>query len=78
MNFTKLPNPIRETQVLKLVFITRLCLKFWALGLFTFLPECTVHNMRLSELGVHVYSSLVLPKYVEYGTFLLQIHINVF
>ena len=29
--FTKLPNPIRETQVLKLVLITRLCLKFWAL-----------------------------------------------
>ena len=31
MIFTKLPNPIRETQVLKLVLITRLCLKFWAL-----------------------------------------------
>ena len=28
---TKLPNPIRETRVLKLVFITIQCLKFWAL-----------------------------------------------
>ena len=28
---TKLPNPIRKTRVLKLVFITRPCLKFWAL-----------------------------------------------
>ena len=23
-----------------------------ALGLFTFLPQCTVHNMRISEYGV--------------------------
>ena len=29
---TKLPNPIRETRVLKLVFRTIPCLKFWALG----------------------------------------------
>ena len=29
--FTKLRNPIRETRVLKLVFITIPCLKFWAL-----------------------------------------------
>jgi len=29
--FTKLPNAICETQVLKLVFITIPCLKFWAL-----------------------------------------------
>jgi len=29
--FTKLPDPIRETRVLKLVFITLYCLKFWAL-----------------------------------------------
>ncbi len=28
---TKLPNPIRKTRVLKLVFITIPCLKFWAL-----------------------------------------------
>ena len=28
--FTKLPNPIRETRVLKLVFRTIPCLKFWA------------------------------------------------
>ena len=28
---TKLPNPIRNTRVLKLVFITIPCLKFWAL-----------------------------------------------
>ena len=27
---TKLPNPIRETRVSKLVFITIPCLKFWA------------------------------------------------
>ena len=27
---TKLPNPIRKTRVLKLVFITIPCLKFWA------------------------------------------------
>ena len=27
----KLPNPIRETRVLKLVFIRISCLKFWAL-----------------------------------------------
>ena len=26
-----MPNPIRETRVLKLVFITIPCLKFWAL-----------------------------------------------
>ena len=30
--FTKLSNPIRETRVLKLVFITIPCLKFWALS----------------------------------------------
>ena len=27
--FTKLPNPIRETRVLKLFFIAIPCLKFW-------------------------------------------------
>ena len=27
-----------------------------ALGLFTFLPQDTVHNLRISELGVPVYS----------------------
>ena len=26
--------------------------------MFTFLPQCTVHNMRISELGVPVYSFL--------------------
>ena len=30
--FTKLPNPIREIRVSKLVFITIPCLKFWAQG----------------------------------------------
>ena len=30
-----------------------------ALGLFTFFPQCTVHNMRIYELGVPVYSSLL-------------------
>ena len=30
MIYTKLSNPIRETRVLKLVFITIPCLKFWA------------------------------------------------
>ena len=30
LNFTKLPNPIPETRVLKLVLIAILCLKFWA------------------------------------------------
>ena len=29
---TKLPNPIRKTQVSKLVFRTIPCLKFWAQG----------------------------------------------
>ena len=29
-----------------------------ALGLFTFLPQCTVHNLRISVLGVPEYSSL--------------------
>ena len=29
---TKLPNPIRETRVPKLVLITIPCPKFWALG----------------------------------------------
>ena len=33
----------------------------WALGLFTFLPQCTVHNMRISGLAVPVYSSLSVP-----------------
>ena len=33
-----------------------------ALGLITILPQCTVHNMRISEFGVPVYSSLVLRK----------------
>ena len=32
-----------------------------ALGLFTFLPQFTVHNIRISEVGVPVYSSLVWP-----------------
>jgi len=31
---TKLTNPIRQTRVLKLVFITIPCLKFWAQGRF--------------------------------------------
>ena len=31
MIFTKLPNPIRETRVLKLVFTMTPCHKFWAL-----------------------------------------------
>ena len=31
-----------------------------ALGLFTFLPQSAVHNMRIFELGVPVYSSLLL------------------
>ena len=41
--------------------ILRFCLHYAKnaqLGLFTFLPQCTVHNMRISELGVPVYSSL--------------------
>ena len=38
MIFIKLPNPICETRVLKLVFITIPCLKFWAQGL-----QVTVH-----------------------------------
>ena len=32
---TKLPNPIRKTRVLKLVFITIPCLKFWAQAGYT-------------------------------------------
>ena len=35
MIFTNLPNPIRETRVLKLVFRTITCLKFWAQYIFT-------------------------------------------
>ena len=31
VEYTKLPNPIHETRVLKLVFRTIPCLKFWAL-----------------------------------------------
>ena len=27
--------------------------------MFTFLPQYTVHDMRISELGVPVYSSLI-------------------
>ena len=27
--------------------------------MFTFLPQCTVHDMRISQLGVPVYSSMV-------------------
>ena len=30
-----------------------------ALGLFTFRPQCTVHNMHIFELGVPVYSSFL-------------------
>ena len=30
-----------------------------ALGLFTFLPQSTIHNLRTSELGVPVHSSLM-------------------
>ena len=32
-----MPKPIRETRVLKLVFITIPCLKFWALSLISVL-----------------------------------------
>ena len=32
---TKLPKPIRDTRVLKLVFITIPCLKFWAQRQYT-------------------------------------------
>ena len=35
-----------------------------SLGLFTFLPQCTVHNLRTSELGVPVCSSLVSPQII--------------
>ena len=35
-----------------------------SLGLFTFLPQCTVHNLRTSELGVPVCSSLVSPTQI--------------
>ena len=34
-----MPNPILETRVLKLVFITIPCLKFWALATHSF--SCT-------------------------------------
>ena len=36
-----------------------------ALGLFTFLPQCTVHNLRICELGVPVYSPFVQCTYKE-------------
>ena len=39
--------------------VLSLQLPWGPLGLFTFLPQCTVYNMRKSELGVPVYSSLV-------------------
>jgi len=46
-----------------------------ALGLFTFLPQCTVHNLRISELGVPVYSSLNRTYHpIKKGS--LEIHLH--
>ena len=39
-----MPKPIRETRVLKLVFITIPCLKFWALHYFS--VQCTVYTHK--------------------------------
>ena len=38
----KLPNPIRETLVSKLVFMTIPCLKFWALGVLYLCAQLAV------------------------------------
>ena len=48
-----MPKPIRETQVLKLVSITRLSLKFWALWFTCTLQysvECNVYLVYLYKL----------------------------
>ena len=47
-----------------------------ALGLFTFLPQCTVHNMRISELGVPVYSRIVFNITLERDVFKITVQTN--
>ena len=42
------------------MFIRALALSLQLLGLFTLLPPCTINNMRISELGVPVYSSMII------------------
>ena len=48
-----------------------------ALGLFTFFPQCTVHNMCISELGVPVYSSLLLTIWLSVSGVLLTFWLSV-
>jgi len=56
-----MPKPIRETRVLKLVFITIPCLKFWAQGIFV----KTSFGTRVSriELGSFVNIDIFVLKY---------------
>ena len=60
-----MPKPIRETRVLKLVFITIPCLKLWALDMYvmyciTSTAQPTVPNQILPPTGQS--EGLSLPK----------------
>ena len=46
-----MPNPINETRVLKLVFITIPCLKFWALG-WRVVDICTLKKSSVKVVSV--------------------------
>ena len=68
----KLPNPIRETPVLKLVFITIPCLKFWAQT--TLLPcwfeSCNFStyvrlHSRSEKCPKFVCIAVILPGYIS-------------
>ena len=64
------PYPMRQKCVLhweeiKTKFYPFPSIAMGALGFFTFLPECTVHNMRIYELGVPVDSSLVRSSFIQ-------------
>ena len=50
---TKLPNPVRETRVPKLGFITIHCLKFWAQAK----QDRTTNNLRLGKLKCWLIST---------------------
>ena len=51
--FTKLPNPIRVTRVLKLVFRTIPCVKFWALWsiLLRYFETNLIFELKVNELN---------------------------
>ena len=56
MIFTKLPNPIRKTRALKLVFITIPCLKFWDPCAYTLyiISKDQVYNVLMTWVLIHV------------------------